>query len=250
MPTYNPDHVEYTITNGYIQIALEDGTLLPAYWAHPNISAKFPGVVLIHDWWGMTDFMRRIANLFAQVGHYVIVPDLFNGKVAQNHSEALALLDALGADGYKRVHTALSVLEHHHHCNGDVAAVGFGMGGSLAFEAAIIRADLEAAVAFSGFPQRYLGHFKRANTPILAFYGTEESLIPTAVIEKLRQELALCSLPHQVELLQGAGHDIFGAVSQSQADKDVYRHTAWHKTLDFLDNLLRGPNRPPTRKVY
>lgn len=248
MPTYNPDHVEYDITNGNIQIAMENGTMLPAYWAHPNINAKFPGVALIHDWWGMTDFMRRIANLFAQVGHYVIVPDLFNGKIPKDHDEALTLLDNLGADGYKRVHTALSVLEHHHNCNSDVAAVGFGMGGSLAFEAAIIREDLEAAVAFSGFPQRYLGHFKRSNTPILAFYGTEEQLISPEVINRLRQELAVCTLPHRVEILEGAGHEIFGV--GDSPDNDVYRHSAWHTTLNFLDGLLKGPNRPPTRKVY
>jgi carboxymethylenebutenolidase len=250
MPMYRPDRVEYTVTSGNIQIALEDGQMLPAYWAHPNIGHRFPGIVLIHDWWGVNNVVRHLAQLFAQSGHYVIVPDLFNGKIATTHSEALALVDELGNKGYRRIHSALSVLESHHRSNGSVAAVGVGMGGSLAFEAAIVRTDLEAAVAYAGFPQRYLGHFKRARTPILAFYGTEEKFIPREVIDKLRQELAVTpnKLPHEVYMLSGAGHDLFLEVDPD--DQPEYSATAWQKTLDFISNFLERPPRTAERKTY
>lgn len=248
MPIYNPDHVEYEVTSGHIQIAMEDGTSLPAYWAHPIMGARFPGIALLHDWWGMTATTRRMAMLFAQVGHYVIAPDLFDGQVATTHAEALKLLDMLGDSGFRRVDTTLSVLETHHYCNGDVAAVGAGMGGSLAFEAAIKRQDLEAAVAFGGFPQRYLGHFARAQAPILAFYGEQDEFIAPEVIDRLRAELAACTIepPHQVTVLPGAGHDIF-ANGLPEAQRDVER-TAWHQMLDFLDDLLQSPKQPPDRK--
>ncbi len=248
MPTYNPDHVEYNIVSGRIQVQMDEGGLLPAYWAHPTLATKFPGITLIHDWWGLTDSVRRMANQFAQVGHYVIAPDLFNGSIALTHAEALNLLDRLGDGGYKRINAVLSALEKHHHCNGDVAAVGFGMGGSLAFEAAIMRGDLEAAVAYGGFPQRYLGYFHRSNTPILAFYGTQEQYIPAETVEKLYQELATNpqKLPHEVVLLDGLDHQM---LKESHSPEEAGQmRKAWHKTLDFLDNLLEGPNRPPDRK--
>jgi carboxymethylenebutenolidase len=250
MPIYNPDHVEYAISSGHIQIALEDGSTAPAYWAHPKIGAKFPGIVLIHDWWGITPLIRRMAMLFAQVGHYVIVPDLFNGKTAATPAEALALMDQLGSGGYPRVNMALSVLEKHQHCNGDVAAVGLGMGGSLAFEAAIVRPDLEAAVAFGGFPQRYLGHFKRARTPILAFYSASDPYIARSLIDQLREELAACPIqpPHEVVILEGASRAIF-ADDMTDAQRLVGRE-AWGRTLDLLDERLDGPTQPPERKRY
>jgi carboxymethylenebutenolidase len=250
MPLYDPDHVEYEVTSGNIQIALEDGTTLPAYWAHPIIGGKFPGIALIHDWWGITPIIRRMTMLFAQAGHYVIVPDLFNGKVAASHAEALELLESLGSAGYKRADMALQVLETHRHCNSDVAAVGVGMGGSLAFEAAIVRTNLEAAVAFGGFPQRYLGHFKRANTPILAFYGSQDAFISPDLIEKLRAELAEATVtpPHEVVILEGAGHDLFG--DHLPEEQRVYGREAWGRTLDFLDEVLQGPTQPPERKRY
>lgn len=250
MPLYEPDHVEYEVTGGHIQIAMEDGTTLPAYWAHPAIGAKFPGIALIHDWWGVTGVIRRMAMLFAQMGHYVIVPDLYAGRVATTHAEALALLDGLGNTGYPAVNNALRVLETHRHCNGDVAAVGLGMGGSLAFEAAIVRTDLEAAVSFGGFPQRYLGHFKRANTPILAFYGSEDRFIPREIVDRLQTELAACKIepPHQVVILQGASHDVF--VDDGADAQQSFQREAWVRTLDFLDELLAGPTLPPERKRY
>lgn len=248
MPMYDPDHVEYNVTSGHIQIAMESGEMLPAYWAHPNITSKFPGVALIHDWWGVNAIVRRLAHLLAQVGHYVIVPDLFNGQTASTPQEALALLEKLGGKAYNRIDTALSVLETHHQCNADVAAIGLGMGGSLAFEAAIIRADLEAAVAYAGFPQRYLGHFGKSNTPILAFYGTREQYVPAAIIDQLEQELAATPIGHAVMRLEGADHDIFSD-TLPENQRQLGR-VAWHRTLDFLETYLEGPTHPPDRKRY
>jgi len=239
---HQPDHVEYNITNGHIQIAMEDGSMLPAYMAHPNIATKFPGIALIHDWWGMTSLVRHMAHLFAQAGHYVIAPDLFNGKIATTREEALQLIDILGNGGYKRIDTALSVLENHHLCNANVAAIGLGMGGSLAYEAAIVRPDLEAAVAYAGFPQRYLGHFKRGKTPILAFYGTQEPYISRDLIEKLRAEFAAAPIPREVVILEGAGHDIL------TDNLTPYGSLALQKTRDFLLRYLGGPAHPAIRK--
>ena len=250
MPMYRPDRVEFSVTSGNIQIALEDGHNLPAYWAHPNIGQRFPGSVLIHDWWGVNGIIRHLAQLFAQTGHYVIVPDLFNGQIASTPAEAIKLVDQLGNQGYKRIHSALSVLETHHRSNGSVAAVGLGMGGSLAFEAAIIRTDLEAAVAYSGFPQRYLGHFKRARTPILAFYGTDEQFIPREAIDRLRQELATAprNLPHEVYMLNGAAHELF--LDAPPNEQPEYSGITWQKTLEFISNFLERPPRQAERKTY
>jgi len=248
MPIYNPDHVEYRIVNGHIHIAMEDGHHLPAYWAHPAVGSSFPGVALIHDWWGITPIVRRMAHLFAQVGYYVIVPDLFDEHVASTPQEAMRLVETLDDGGYPRVHTALTALEQHHHCNRDVAAVGIGMGGSLAFEAALTRTDLEAAVSYYGFPQRYLGLFKEAKCPILAFYGSEEPYVSSIVVEGLRHELSGSHLGHEVIVLDGAAHDFFSdSLPESQRE---YGRRAWHRTLAFLEEHLAGPTRPPDVKTY
>lgn len=243
MPLYDPNHVEYSIDTGNIQIVLEDGRTSPAYWAYPSLGLKFPAVALVHDWWGLTTIVRRIANFLAQAGHYVIVPDLFDGQTAATPQQAMRLVTALGErGGYPRIDRALTVLEHHNNCNGSVAAVGLGMGGSLAFEAAIRRPDLEAAVAFGGFPQRYFGQFNQARTPILAFYGQNEPHIKPAEIEKLRLELAGSSVGHRVEMIPNLSHEFFfdhPSEQQRESGRIVIK-----LTMDFLDQYLKRPTRP------
>jgi carboxymethylenebutenolidase len=249
MPIYDPSRVEYMITSSVIQIVLDGGGQLPAYLACPTRGNRFPAIALVHDWWGMTDRIRHLANMFAQCGYYVIVPDLFNGKVAHTPQEAMQLVQYLGGGGYERIHAALTVLEHHHQTNSDVAAIGVGMGGSLAFEAGILRKDLEAVIAFGGFPQRYFGRFGAAPTPIMAVYGTNEPYINGLVIDKLRHELAVND-KNQVMIVDGVGHDFF-----TEADDDSPQHRAnskliWSNMMSFLEKYLRPPLRPSVNKTY
>lgn len=237
MPVYQPDHVEYAINTGHIQVAYEDGQLLPAYWAHPSTGGVFPGIVLVHDWWGLTDVERHLANLFAQSGYYVIAPDLFGGRIAATPQEALALVEQLG-NGYPPVDAALRALETHHRCNRCVAAVGFGLGGTLALQAALTRDDLEAAVAFYGFPQRFLGTFAQAKAPILAVYGSDEPHVPPDVRQQFEAELA--AAPENAFLTMNGVRDFFAA----DADPEGARQ-AWAAMLTFLDRYLEAPSRPP-----
>ena len=248
MPIYEPDHVEYTINSSHIQIVLDNAVQMPAYLAHPTFGLKFPGVVLIHDWWGITPMIRRLANLYAQMGYYVIVPDLFDGRTTASPKEAMRMVEGLGKDsGFTKINEALEVLEHHHHTNRYVAAVGVGMGGSLAFEAAITRTDLEAAVAYGGFPNRYFGRFANAPTPICAYFGANEPHIKREDINRLREELSGSDLSHVVNIVPDIEHEFFSDTltpTQRERSRQVMKDT-----LDFLDGLLIKPKKPTNKPM-
>src|SRR5690606_39226421 len=155
MPIYDPVHIEYNIETGYVQVNLDDGSQFPAYMAHPQLAGTYPAISLLHDWWGITSMIRWLANVLAQSGHYVIIPDLFDGKVAKTPREAMQLVEALGhINGMARVCAAIDVVEKHNHTNGTSAVVGLGMGGSFAYDVALDCEDVEAAVSIGGFPQR------------------------------------------------------------------------------------------------
>lgn len=243
MSGYDSDRAEYGFTNGRIQMVMEGGRQLPAYWAHPNTGHLFPAIALIHDWWGITPAVRRIAHRFAQVGYYVIVPDLFDGQIATTPERAIELVKGLGDSGYPRVDAALSVLETHNNTNHDVAVVGVGMGGSLAYEAAIIRKDMEAAVVYYGFPQRYFGRLKDTRVPLLAIYGQQEQYISSADVNRTRRELDgnIRNLKHEVLTLAGVGHDFFG--DSANDFEQAQAQFALNKTFSFLEKHLKGPSR-------
>ncbi|MEM6282458.1 MAG: dienelactone hydrolase family protein [Chloroflexota bacterium] len=244
MPLYRSDHIEYNISSGHITINTDDGDRVSAYWAHPARGTKFPGIALVHNWWGMTDIVRRMAHLYAQMGYYVIAPDLFNGARPKTHQEAMECVKAMGEDGFEGIDAAISILETHYLCSHKNAAVGIGMGGSLAFESAIKRDDLEVAVAFYGFPHKYFGQFAQSNTPILAVYGDHDKIIRPTVIKKLKQELHASPLKseHRIAMIPGAGHD-FIRESRDEATRR-YVGQAWQAAIDFIEQYIEPPKNP------
>jgi carboxymethylenebutenolidase len=241
MPLSDPQRIEYAIDSGHITIVADDGKHVPAYWAHPRLHARFSSIGLFHDWWGVDGITRMLANFFAGAGYYVIVPDMFNGQVATTPQQAMELVKNTEESRYSVVNAVLAVLESHHMTNKTVAAVGLGMGGTLAFEAAIKRDDLEAAVSYAGFPQKYLGQFATSNTPILAVYGTQEPFVSKAVIKQLFAELKATELAeqHQLMLLHGGDHDLFHEYPND--DQRVIAQKAFNGTLAFLDKYLLPP---------
>jgi carboxymethylenebutenolidase len=128
---FEASHLQHNIVSGYIQI-VSDGHYLPAFWAHPDLGGPFPGLVLIHDYWGMTPHIRTQARRFAELGYYVIAPDLFDRQVATSLTQAHALVEQVGETALSHVTTALHALETHLKCNGKIGVIGWGLGGQLA----------------------------------------------------------------------------------------------------------------------
>ncbi len=250
MPIHDASHVEYTIDSGHISIVTDKGQRVPAYWAHPRLGSKFSGVVLLHDWWGMNTVTRLLANFYAQMGYYIIAPDMFNGRSANTPKEAMQRLEETRDKRYQIVDAAITAMETHHRINKSVAVLGIGMGGTLAFEAALNRDDLEAAIAYAGFPQHFIGQFERATAPILALYGSKEPYTKPVVIKALRDEFATTPLKneHKVAIIEGAEHEFFSETTdhtKREYGKQVVKHT-----LDFLEAHLVQPASYQRPKAY
>lgn len=250
MPIHDTGHLEHAFESGYITIVGDNLHNYQAYWAHPRWGDhRFSSIALIHDWWGMTPVVRRLADYFAGYGYYVIAPNLYGtdadgkARLAHTPTEALALLEETQLTRYEGVSATLTVLETHHRTTTKVAAIGLGMGGTHAYEAALKRTDLEAAVSWGGFPQQFLGKFGACITPILALYGEREPFTKPSVIRALRDELSQTPLAdkHRLQLIPNAAHDFFfehPTPAQTAIGQTVLRHT-----MNFLDVFIDKPNR-------
>lgn len=251
MPIHeNTDKLEHAIDNGHIAIMTNEGMRVPAYWAYPRLGEKFPAIALLHDWWGFTNAIRLLTDYFAMRGYYVIAPDMFDGKRASTPAEANRLLAASDSSRFTILNTTLTALEGHMNTSGHTAAVGLGVGGTLAFRAALQRTDIEAAVSIGGFPQGFIGYFKQAKVPILGLYGSKDPFIGADVVEALRADLAQSPIvsQHQVVTIEGAGHEFFS--DKPDPKLQDWGRQALHTTLAFLDKYLEQPKRGAPKPHY
>lgn len=242
MSEERPHHVEYQTRAGYQTVIADDGMQFAAFGAQPLLGQRFPAIVLLHDWWGLTASVRALAVQLAQAGYYVIAPDLFDGHTADTAREAASLVELIARKKrFARVLDAFEVVEQHQHTKHQVAVVGVGLGGSLAFRAAIQYPHREkAAIAFSGFPQTYMGKFRHCPVPVLAVYGSDDHLIPKTMVDVLRTELAAADRhdAHRVVVIPGAGHDLFPDDADGD-DRETSARALAH-ALTFLEHHVRN----------
>jgi carboxymethylenebutenolidase len=233
-------HVQHPITSGYISIIAENHQL-PAFWAHPQMGAEFPALVLIHESWGLTAHIRGCVRRLAETGFYVIAPDLYDGQVATTPEQAAALATQLGEAGVARVAAALSVLEHHNHSNGKVGVVGWQMGGEIALHMTIYRPDIKAAVIFYARPDHYLTMMPAEETPMLCFYGDSDPNISVDMLEHMRGMLASSPGKGQLVVYPQTATGFFNETLPEY--NATYAGDAWNRMVEFLVERLEPPRQ-------
>ena len=121
--------------------------------AEPSGAGKAPGVVVVHEQWGVNEQIRHFAERLANEGFRVLVPDLYRGKVSRKADEAEKLMNNLDTlQALKEIGEAAKYLVEHAGSNGKVGVIGFGMGGALCFASACHHPGLSAVVVFYGVP--------------------------------------------------------------------------------------------------
>jgi carboxymethylenebutenolidase len=195
-----------------VQITTPDGTFA-AYLARPP-AAKAPAIVVIQEIFGVNAVMRAIADDFAAQGYLAICPDLFwriePGIDITDQSEAewkraFELFNAFDVDlGVKDIGSAIAHIRQDPGCGAKVGAVGFCLGGLLAFLTAT-RTDVDASVGYYGVGiERHLGEIDKLADPLVLHIAENDQFVP-----KEAQALIIASLKNhpQVEIYTYPGRD-------------------------------------------
>jgi len=238
--THMPEsrRIQYAITSGYIQLVVEDRSM-PAFWAYPSLSARFPGVILLHDEYGLNGHVRSAVRRLAESGFYVIAPDLFDGRVPTTPEQAHEVLSTLGEAGLPPVLAAMDALRTHHQCNGKIGVVGWGIGGQIAYQLAALREDLKAVVAFYAQPRPYLATLTHEDAPVLGIYGDADPEIPLAVVEQLGAAISQAPGGGSVILYPSATAGFFNTMRSTY--HEAIAADAWHHLITFLGSHLDIP---------
>jgi carboxymethylenebutenolidase len=222
-----------------------DGKTVNAYLAEPKGAKGAPGVVVIQEWWGLNDQIKGVADKLAAAGYRALVPDLYRGKVAVEAKEAEHLMtglnfgDAAGQDVRGAV--------QHLKASGSrkVGVTGFCMGGALTLLAAVHVPELDAAVAWYGFPPLEFIDAAKIKAPLMGHLATKDEFFVIGKVDELEKKLRDAKVKFEFhrydakhafanETAVGPKRPVAGAEYNPQAAE-----LAWKRTLDFLAKNLK-----------
>ncbi|WNM32282.1 dienelactone hydrolase family protein [Streptomyces sp. Li-HN-5-11] len=213
------------------------GATAHGYLALPP-SGQGPGVLVIQEWWGLTDHIADVADRLAAEGFVALAPDLYGGSVAHDGDEALRMMKALPVSrGVELLSGAVGHLLSLPEVTSDtVGAVGFCMGGGFVLYLAAVEPRVSAAVPFYGVVQGALPDFSGLRAQILGHYGERDRSIPPKRVDELSATIRRQSGITPDFRLHPAGHAFFNDRRPSH-DPDSAAD-AWQSTVAFLRRQL------------
>jgi carboxymethylenebutenolidase len=220
-----------------------DGQSAAGYLAEPSTGAAAPGVVVIQEWWGLSDQIKGVADKLAAAGYRALVPDLYRGKLALEANEAEHLMTGLnfGDAASQDVRGAVRYLKASG--SATVGVTGFCMGGALTMLAAVHVPESDASVVWYGLPPLEYVDASRIKAPLMGHWATEDTVFPIAKVDELEKKLRDADVAFEFHRYH-AKHAFANEVADSK-NLPYLKHDAeaaelaWKRTLDFLAKHLR-----------
>lgn len=204
--------------------------------ARPVENASFPGVVMIHEWWGLNENIRAMARALASHGYVVLAVDLFSGSVATTPDEARAQVGSL--DQATAI-TQMRAAVEHLRIQGNamrVASLGWCFGGGQSLQLALSGERLDATVIYYGGLVTDPERLDVVDWPVLGVFGADDASIPLEDVRAFEHALQNVSAPPEIYVYEGAQHAFANPSGQAYAPWQAM--DAWAKTLAFLDEAL------------
>jgi dienelactone hydrolase len=197
-------------------------------------AGKRPGVLVVHEFWGLNDYARKRAEQLAALGFVAFAADMYGeGKATTHPQEAGQMAGAVRKEiktWQGRAQAALKVLQDHELVDPRrIAAIGYCFGGSTALVLAYTGADLAAVVTFHGaLPVPDSEQAKAIKAKILICHGALDSFIPEATIQKVRDAFEQAKVDYEINYYGGSVHSF----TVPDADKAGMKGVAYNAEAD------------------
>jgi carboxymethylenebutenolidase len=224
----------------WIEYDAGDGDMVTAWVVYPERSGEAPVMVVIHEIFGLTDWVRGVADQLASEGFIAIAPDLLSGKghdgggtdsfSAEDVRKAIRELDRDEVNG--RLRAAAGYATALPSATSRVGSVGFCWGGSTSFRFATAWDGLDAAIVYYGGapPTESLTAIE---APVLGLYGGDDARV-NATIPPAKEEMDDLGKVYETEIYDGAGHGFLRQQSGREGANLLASEQAWARTLAFL----------------
>jgi carboxymethylenebutenolidase len=208
----------------------------------PAGKGPFPALIVIHEWWGMNDWVKEQASKLADQGYESLAIDLYRGKVATTPDMAHELMRGVPEDRAKRdLHAAFEFLQSQSNVKRDrIGAIGWCMGGGYALDVALQEPTLAADVINYGHLATDPETVKKINAPVLGLFGGLDQGITPDDVHKFEAAMKQAGKKVEIKIYDDAGHAF---ENPDNKNKPGYRPDdaadAWKRTTSFLAENLK-----------
>lgn len=217
-----------------------DEQLVYGHFAFPaDMVDPLPGIIVIHERWGLDDGTRQLAEQLAAQGYVVLAVDLFGGATATDVSVARTLMLPVLENpevANENIRQAYQFLIDTGPAPG-IAALGWSFGGNWALNTALLFPDdLDAAVIYYGQVTDNEEKLRPLNVPILGLFGENDRGVTLDTVREFEQVMESLEKIYEIEIYSGVGH-AFADPTGNNYNPDVAAQ-AWTRVLDFLGQHL------------
>ncbi|MER3445595.1 MAG: dienelactone hydrolase [Candidatus Dadabacteria bacterium] len=230
-----------------------NGVALKGYLAYDDsIKGKRPGVLIVHEWWGLNDYARKRARMLAKLGYTALALDMYgDAKQAKNPDEARKLAGMVMNnldDAQGRFEAALELLRNQKTVDPQrIAAIGYCFGGGVVLNMALRGVDLDGVVSFHGLlPTSAPAKAGKVKAAILVFHGADDQFVKPDQVEKFKELMKSEKANFEVITYPNAKHSFTVPKADeyakefniplgynAQADKE-----SWAKMEEFLKRVF------------
>jgi carboxymethylenebutenolidase len=207
------------------------------YLATPS-SGKGPGVLVIQEWWGLVDHIKRVCDRFAAEGFSALAPDMYHGKTATEPDEAGKLFMALNiAQAEKDLRGASKFLAEHS-STPKIGVVGFCMGGQLALFAATLNSNVGACVNFYGVHPNVKPDYSKLSGPVLGLFAEKDGFVTPQTARDVDAAIKKAGKQSEIHIYPNVDHAFFNDDNKAAYNKPA-AEDAWKRTLNFFKANLK-----------
>jgi carboxymethylenebutenolidase len=206
----------------------------------PPGSGPFPALIVIHEWWGLNDWVKQQAEKLAGEGYIALAVDLYRGKVADNPDLAHELMRGVPEDRATRdLRAAYDFLASLPNVKKNrIGSIGWCMGGGYSLDVALAEPHLAATVINYGHLATEPSELKKINAPMLGLFGGQDRGITPEDVKKFQQDMEQLGKKIDVKIYPDAGH-AFENPNNKQGYRAGDAADAWQRTVSFLATNLK-----------
>jgi len=221
--------------------ATVNGQPVYGYLAEPlHAHGAPPGIIVIHEWWGLNDNIRSMADQFAGEGYIALAVDLYHGQVAATPEAAVKLMKGVLDDtaaASSNLRQAYAYLHNTEHAP-RVGVIGWCFGGGWSLQTALMLPDqINATVMYYGRPVNDVAALSKLQMPLMGFFGEEDKGITPADVHAFEAALKQAHVNAEIHEYPGAGHAFANPSGENY--RPAVAADAWKRTLAFFARYLK-----------